>query len=53
MAICVGLIGVGMLLFAAGVTGAWAFLPFAGCMLMMGMMVWMMVGGMGHGGDKK
>jgi hypothetical protein len=53
MAICVGLIGLGILLAAAGVSGAWVFLPFVGCMLMMGMMVWMMVGGTGHGRDKK
>jgi hypothetical protein len=44
---------VGILLAAGGVTGASVFLPFVGCMLMMGMMVWMMFGGMGHGGDKK
>ena len=53
MAICVGLIGVGAVLLFAGVTGAWLVLPLVGCMLMMGMMMWMMMGGMGHGGDKK
>lgn len=53
MAICIGLIGVGGLLLMAGVTGAWVFLPLVGCMLMMGVMMWMVVGGMGHRGDKK
>ena len=54
MAMCFGLIGVGAVLLLAGVTGAWLLLPLVGCMVMMGMMMWMMMGGMGHGdGDKK
>ena len=49
---CVALIGLGAVLLVAGVTEAWLVLPLLGCMLMMGMMIWMMVGGMGHG-DRK
>lgn len=49
MMVCVGLIALGVVLAIAGVTGTWLALPFIGCMLMMGMMVWMMMG-MGHGG---
>jgi hypothetical protein len=30
--------------------GAFAFVPVLGCVLMMGMMVWMMVRAGGHGG---
>jgi hypothetical protein len=52
MIVCVALIGVGVVLLLAGVTGAWVFLPLLGCMLMMGMMMWMMMGGMRHG-DRK
>jgi hypothetical protein len=52
MAICFGLLGAGVLLVVAGVTGVWVLLPLVGCMLMMGMMMWIM-GGSGHVGDKK
>lgn len=48
---CIALAGLGGILLVAGMTGAWVLLPFLGCMLMMGSMVWMMAG-MGHG-DKK
>ena len=54
MAICIALVGVGAALLLAGVTGGWVVLPLVGCMLMMGVMMWMMMGGMGHGdGGKK
>lgn len=42
MAICAGLVVVGIVLVTAG-AGAFAFVPALGCMLMMGMMIWMMV----------
>jgi uncharacterized membrane protein len=45
---CVALIGVGAVLLVAGATGARVVLPLLGCVLMMGWMMWMMVG-MGHG----
>jgi hypothetical protein len=38
-----------VLVFATG-SGAWFLLPALGCALMMGAMVWMMVGGMGGRG---
>ena len=44
IAICVGLMAVGGAAAIAGV-GALRVLAGAGCMLMMGMMVWMMVRG--------
>ncbi len=53
MWICVGLVAVAVLAIVAGVTGAWIVLFLVPCMLMMGMMMWMMMGGMGHGGNKK
>ena len=52
MWVCVALLGVGMVAVMVGATGTWVVLPLVGCMLMMGVMMWMM-GGMGHGGDKK
>ena len=42
MLLCAVLLVVGVVLFASGV-GAAAFLPFAACMLMMGVMMWMMM----------
>jgi len=42
MLICVLLLVVGVVLLAGGV-GAAAFLPLVGCMLMMGVMMWMMM----------
>lgn len=48
MIVCIGLVGVGVILLTAGVNGAWILLPVLGCMLMM----WTM-GGMRHGGDKR
>jgi hypothetical protein len=48
MAICAGLVAVAVVLVTAG-AGAFAFVPALGCMLMMGMMVWMMVRPGGHG----
>ena len=49
MAICAGLVAVGIVLVAAGAE-AFAFVPALGCMLMMGLMIWMMVRPGGHGG---
>jgi hypothetical protein len=49
IAICAGLVGVGIVLVAAGAE-AFVFIPALACMLMMGMMVWMMVRAGGHGG---
>jgi hypothetical protein len=48
MWVCVALLGVGMVAVMVGATGTWVVLPLVGCMLMMGVMMWMM-GGMGHG----
>ncbi len=48
----VSLIAAALALVVAGVTGAWIILFLVPCMLMMGMMMWMM-GGMGHGSDSK
>ena len=45
MAICAGLVVVGVVLVSAGLD-ALALLPAVGCVLMMGMMVW----AGGHGG---
>ena len=42
MLLCAVLLVVGVALLAGGV-GAAAFLPLAGCMLMMGAMMWMMM----------
>ena len=47
--ICAVLVGVGIVLVVAGASSL-AFLPALGCAAMMGMMVWMMVRGVGHGG---
>lgn len=44
IAICVGLMAAGAIAAAAGL-GALKVVAGAGCMLMMGMMVWMMVRG--------
>ena len=49
MAICAGLLVVTGVLLAAGV-GVFAFIAPLGCVLMMGMMIWMMVRPGGHGG---
>ena len=49
MAICAGLVAVAIVLVAAGAE-VFAFVPALGCMLMMGMMIWMMVRPGGHGG---
>ena len=48
MAICAGLLAVAIVLVAAGV-GVFALIAPLGCMLMMGMMIWMMVRTGGHG----
>jgi len=42
MLVCALLLVVGVSLFAGGL-GAAAFLPFGACMLMMGVMMWMMM----------
>jgi putative membrane protein len=49
MMACVAVLGLGVIVLAAGVAGAWVVLPLLGCVLMMGGMMWMMGGGMGHG----
>ena len=49
MMLCAVFVVVGIVLVTAG-AGAFAFLPALGCMLMMGMMIWMMVRPGGHGG---
>jgi hypothetical protein len=52
---CVALVGLALILAAAGVNAAYSALFAIPCLLMMGMMVWMMVRGMGggsHGGSK-
>jgi len=43
MLLCASLLVVGVVLFAGG-PGAFTFLPIAACMLMMGVMMWMMMG---------
>lgn len=52
MLACVGLVIVAIGLVAAG-AGAFAFIAPLGCVLMMGMMIWMMVRPGGHGGGGK
>jgi hypothetical protein len=52
MLVCAGLVGVAIMLVAAG-AGAFAFIAPLGCVLMMGMMIWMMVRPGGHGGGGK
>jgi hypothetical protein len=42
MLVCAGLVALGVVLAVSG-ANALAFIPAMGCMLMMGMMVWMMV----------
>jgi len=42
MLLCASLLVVGVVLFAGG-PGAFTFLPIAACMLMMGVMMWMMM----------
>jgi hypothetical protein len=49
MLACVGLVIVAIGLVAAG-AGGFAFIAPLGCVLMMGMMIWMMVRPGGHGG---
>ena len=49
MAICAGLVAVAIVLVAAG-AGAFALIAPLGCVLMMGMMIWMMVRPGRHGG---
>jgi hypothetical protein len=49
MMLCVVFVAAGIVLVTAG-AGAFAFLPALGCMLMMGMMIWMMVRPGRHGG---
>ncbi len=55
MWLCLPLLGVGLILAAAGVVG-YAALFAIPCLLMMGAMMWMMMSGMGggshHGGMK-
>jgi predicted small integral membrane protein len=52
ISICLGLAAVALALVAIG-AGAFAFIAPLGCVLMMGMMIWMMVrpGGHGRGGN--
>ena len=49
MLACAGLVVVAVVLATAGAE-AFAFIPALGCMLMMGMMIWMMVRPGRHGG---
>ena len=49
MTLCVGLIVLGVVLVAAGASGTFLLVPLLACVAMMGMMVWMMMGGAGHG----
>ena len=51
MLACAALVVVAIVLVAAG-AGAFAFIAPLGCVLMMGMMIWMMVRPGGHGGTK-
>jgi hypothetical protein len=51
MLACAGLLAVAIVLVAAG-AGAFAFIAPLGCMLMMGMMVWMMLRPGRHRGGK-
>ena len=46
---CLGLVAAGVILAAVGLD-ALAFIPALGCVAMMGLMVWMMGRGGGHGG---
>jgi hypothetical protein len=52
---CVALVGLALILAAAGVNGAWTALFAIPCLLMMGAMVWMMVrmGSGSHDGGHK
>ena len=43
MLLCASLVVLGVALFAGGL-GAFTFVPLAACMLMMGVMMWMMMG---------
>jgi hypothetical protein len=52
MLACAGLVIVAIVLVAAG-AGAYAFIAPIGCVLMKGIMVWMMVRPGGHGGGGK
>ena len=47
---CVAVVAVALVLVFATGSGAWFVLPFLGCALMMGAMMWMMMGGMGGRG---
>ena len=47
---CVALVVVALVLVLSTGSGAFVVLPFLGCMLMMGAMMWMMMGGMGGRG---
>ena len=54
MWICVAFAAVAVVAIIGGVSGSWAFLPFLLiCGAMMGMMMWMMMGGMGRGDSRK
>lgn len=51
MLVCAVLVAAGIVLVATGAS-ALAVLPALGCAAMMGMMVWMMFRGGGHGGGE-
>ena len=54
MWICVAFAAVAVVAIIGDVSGSWAFLPFLlMCGAMMGMMMWMMMGGMGRGDSRK
>lgn len=46
---CAAVVAIGLVLVLATGSGAWFLLPL-GCVLMMGAMMWMMMGGMGGRG---
>jgi len=50
MWLCAAVVAVALVLVLATGSGAWALLPLLGCAVMMGAMMWMMMGGMGGRG---
>lgn len=48
---CVALVVVALVLVLSTGSSGFFVLPLLGCMLMMGAMMWMMMGGMGRRGD--
>lgn len=52
MWVCVALAAAAVMAIAVSVSGTWIILPLIGCLAMLGMMMWMMMG-TGHRGEKK